>query len=35
MPEMHLIMIPPGLKALEGEKAAIDYLKEQVTESKL
>ena len=34
-PNTHLIMIPPGLKAQEGNKMAVDYLVEQITELRL
>jgi len=35
LPDIHLIMVPPGLYKLEGEKKVIEYLTEQVTESRL
>jgi len=33
-PDLKLITIPSGMKAQEGEKAVVGYLKEQVAESK-
>lgn len=33
-PNLKLIMIPSGMKAQEGEKAVVEYLKEQVAGSK-
>ena len=35
LPTTHLISIPPGLKAQEGDKKAEEYLVDQITESKL
>jgi hypothetical protein len=33
-PGLKLIMIPSGMKIQEGEKAVVEYLKEQIAESK-
>jgi hypothetical protein len=35
LPDIHLIMVPPGLYKQEGETKAIEYLTDQVTESRL
>lgn len=34
-PGLHLIMIPSGLKVQEGDANVVEYLKDQITESKL
>lgn len=34
-PYTHLIMLPSGLQAQDGEKVVVEYLTEQITESKL
>ena len=34
-PDIHLIMIPPGMKVQEGDKVVFEYLRDQIQESNL
>jgi len=35
LPDIHMIMVPPGLLKQEGQEKMVEYITEQITESKL